>query len=135
MVSPAAFVDMTSTFGSRMDCAQLIDLSGPDGEQVLRELQLAALRNSERLAGVRNQSELMRAAAELIVTAVEKVERDRELGDAYAAERRSAARRSWRSRGPRPTRLLAAGASESPTGYRGQPAGREPKPPAGAASG
>jgi hypothetical protein len=63
-----------------------LDLSGPDGEQVLREFQLTALRNPERLAGSRNQSELMRAAAELIVTAVEKVQRDRELGDAYAAE-------------------------------------------------
>ena len=63
-----------------------LDLSGPDGEQVLSEFQLAALRNPERLVGARNQSELMRAAAELIVTAVEKVQRDRELGDAYAAE-------------------------------------------------
>jgi hypothetical protein len=63
-----------------------IDLSGPDGEQILHELQLAALRNPERLAGARNQSELMRAAAELLVLAVEKVKRDQELGDAYAIE-------------------------------------------------
>ena len=74
-----------------------IDLSGPEGEQVLHELELAALRNPERLAGARNQSELMRAAAELLVTAVEKVERDRELGDAYAieAEERSADEREF----------------------------------------
>jgi hypothetical protein len=63
-----------------------IDLSGPEGEQVLHELQLAALRNPGRLAGARNQSELIRAAAELLVMAVEKVERDRELGAAYAIE-------------------------------------------------
>jgi hypothetical protein len=63
-----------------------IDLSGPDGEQVLHELELAALRNPERLARARNQSELMRAAAELLVIAVEKVQRDQALGDAYAIE-------------------------------------------------
>ncbi len=63
-----------------------LDLSGADGEQVLHELELAALRNPERLAGARNQSELMRAAAELLVLAVEKVKRDHELGAAYAIE-------------------------------------------------
>jgi len=77
-------------FGQRMDRARRtlheIDLSGPTGEQVLHELELAALRNPDRLAGARSQSELMRAAAELLVMAVEKVQRDRELGDAYATE-------------------------------------------------
>ena len=63
-----------------------IDLSGPDGEQVLHEFELAALRNPERLARAHNQSDLMRAAAELLVMAVEKVQRDQELGDAYAIE-------------------------------------------------
>lgn len=79
-----------ATFGRRLDRARRklheIGLSGPDGEQVLHEFELAALRNPERLAGARNQSELMRAAAELLVTAVEKVQRDEELGDAYAIE-------------------------------------------------
>jgi hypothetical protein len=63
-----------------------LDLSGPAGEQVLHEFELAALRSPERLAGARNQSELMRAAAELLVVAVEKVQHDQELGDAYAIE-------------------------------------------------
>ncbi|MFL5945829.1 MAG: hypothetical protein ACJ74C_10395 [Gaiellaceae bacterium] len=63
-----------------------VDLSGPDGEQILREFELAALRNPERLSEARNQSELMRAAAELLVMAVEKVERDQEVGDAFADE-------------------------------------------------
>src|SRR5215211_8349134 len=79
-----------ATFGRRLDRARRklheIGLSGPDGEQVLHEFELAALRNPERLAGARNQSELMRAAAELLVTAVEQVHRDEELGDAYAIE-------------------------------------------------
>jgi hypothetical protein len=66
-----------------------LDLSGPDGEQVLHEFELAALRSPERLSEARNQSELMRAAAELLVIAVEKVERDQELGDAYADEARA----------------------------------------------
>jgi hypothetical protein len=77
-------------FGQRLDRArralQGIDLGGPDGERVLHEFELAALRRPERLAGARNQSELMRAAAELLVLAVEKVERDEQLGDAYAIE-------------------------------------------------
>jgi hypothetical protein len=77
-------------FGRRLDRARRklneIDLSGPQGEQILHELELAALRNPERLAEARNQSELMRAAAELLVMAVEKVQRDQELGDAYAME-------------------------------------------------
>jgi hypothetical protein len=69
------------------------DLSGTDGEQVFHEFQPAALRNPE----ARKQSELMRTAAELIAAAVEKVGRDRELGDAYAAEaeERSAAKRAF----------------------------------------
>jgi hypothetical protein len=71
------------------------DLSGPAGEQLLHEFELAALRN-ERLTGARNQSELVRAAAELLVIAVEK-ERDQKLGDAYAveAEERSADEREF----------------------------------------
>ena len=77
-------------FGPRLDRArrtlQEIDVSGPDGEQVLREFELAALRQPERLAGARNQFDLMRAATELLVLAVEKVQRDQELGDAYASE-------------------------------------------------
>jgi hypothetical protein len=77
-------------FGRRMERARRklheIDWSGPDGEQILHEFELAALRNPERLAGAGNQSELMRAAAELLVMAVEKVQRDEELGDAYALE-------------------------------------------------
>jgi hypothetical protein len=77
-------------FGARMDrvrqTLQKIDLAGPDGERILHEFELAALRKPERLAGTRNQSELMRAAAELLVMAVEKVQRDQELGDLYAAE-------------------------------------------------
>jgi hypothetical protein len=63
-----------------------IDLPGPNGEQVLHEFELAALRNPETLARPHNQSDLMRAAVELLVMAVEKVQRDRELGDAYAIE-------------------------------------------------
>ncbi len=77
-------------FGRRMDGARRalreIDLSGPAGEQVLHEFELAALRNPARLAEARNQSELMRAATELLVIAVEKVERDQKLGEAYAQE-------------------------------------------------
>jgi hypothetical protein len=63
-----------------------MDMAGPDGERILHEFELAALRRPERLAAARNRSELMRAAAELLVTAVEKVQRDRELGDLYAAD-------------------------------------------------
>jgi len=66
-----------------------LDLSGPDGEQVLHEFELGALRSPERLSEARNQSELMRAAAELLVMAVEKVQRDQKLGDAYADEARA----------------------------------------------
>jgi hypothetical protein len=77
-------------FGARVDrvrrALHAIDLAGPDGERILHEFELAALRRPERLAGARNQSELMRAAAELLVTAVEKVQRDQELGDLYATE-------------------------------------------------
>jgi hypothetical protein len=74
-----------------------LDLSGPAGEQILHEFQLAALRSPERLSEARNQSELMRAAAELLVMAVEKVQRDRQLGEAYAdeAEERSADERAF----------------------------------------
>jgi hypothetical protein len=77
--------------------ARELDLSGPDGEQVIHEFQLAGLRNPERLSGAHNQPELMRASAELIVKSVEKVQRDRELGDAYAteAEERSADERAF----------------------------------------
>jgi hypothetical protein len=77
-------------FGARMDRVRRtlheIDLAGPDGVRILHEFELAALRKPERLAGTRNQSELMRAAAELLVMAVEKVQRDQELGDMYATE-------------------------------------------------
>jgi hypothetical protein len=77
-------------FGVRMERVRQmlheIDVAGPDGERVLHEFELAALRKPERLAGARNQSELMRAAAELLVMAVEKVQRDQEVGDLYARE-------------------------------------------------
>lgn len=77
-------------FGARVDRVRRalneIDLAGPDGESILHEFELAALRRPERLAGARNQSELMRAVAELLVAAVEKIQRDQELGDAYAIE-------------------------------------------------
>jgi hypothetical protein len=63
----------------------MIDLAGPEGERILHEFELTALRRPERLAAA-NQSDRMRAAAELLVAAVEKVQRDQELGDLYATE-------------------------------------------------
>jgi hypothetical protein len=90
-----------ATLGPRMDRARRmlheVDLAGPDGERILHEFELAALRKPERLARARNQSELMRAAAELLVMAVEKVQRDEELGEAYAieAEERAADEREF----------------------------------------
>jgi hypothetical protein len=89
------------TFGRRLERARRtlhrVDLSGPDGEQMLHEFELAALRKPDRLSEARNQSELMRAAAELLVMAVEKVQRDQEVGDAFAdeAEDRSADEREF----------------------------------------
>jgi hypothetical protein len=77
-------------FGERMERARKalreIDLASPDGERVLHEFELAALRRPEKLVEARNQSDLMRATVELLVTAIEKVQRDQALGEAYAAE-------------------------------------------------
>jgi len=77
-------------FGERMDRVREalgeLDPSSPTVERILHEFEMAALRRPERLAVTRNQSELMRAVSELLVMAVEKVERDDLLGEAFAAE-------------------------------------------------
>jgi hypothetical protein len=59
-------------------------LDGPDGALILHELELAILRNPERLTRAATQSDLIRAVVGLLLSATEKVERDRTLGEAYA---------------------------------------------------
>jgi len=61
-----------------------IGFDNPDGEQILHELELAVLRSPSRLTETRNQSDLIRTMMELLVAAIEKVERDRALGDQFA---------------------------------------------------
>jgi hypothetical protein len=60
------------------------ELDSPEGAQVLHELELSILRRPHRLTRAANQSEFMRALVELLLAATEKVERDRQRGDAYA---------------------------------------------------
>lgn len=63
-------------------------LDGPDGAQILHELELAILRRPQRLTKAASQSEWMRAVVELLIAAIEKVERDRLTGEAFAAAAR-----------------------------------------------
>jgi hypothetical protein len=55
------------------------------GAQIRQELELAILRRPERLTRAANQSDLLRGLVELLLAATEKVERDRVVGDSYAA--------------------------------------------------
>jgi hypothetical protein len=61
------------------------ELDSPEGARILHELELSILRKPHRLTRAANQSDLMRALVELLLAATEKVERDRHIGDAYAA--------------------------------------------------
>lgn len=65
--------------------ADLPDLDGEAGAQLRHELELAILRRPERLTGAANQSDLMRGIVELLLAATEKLDRDRVLGEEYAA--------------------------------------------------
>ena len=65
--------------------SDLRDLDSPEGAQILHEFELSVLRRPHRLTRAANQSELMRAMVQLLLAAIEKVERDRINGDAYAA--------------------------------------------------
>ena len=70
---------------ARKALTQFVDLERPDGARLLHELDLAIVRQPGRLTRASNQSDLMRAMVELLLAAVEKVERDRQVGEAYAA--------------------------------------------------
>jgi hypothetical protein len=69
---------------ARQALGDLPDLDSPEGAQILHELELSILRRPHRLTRTANQSDLMRALVELLLAAIEKVERDRINGDAYA---------------------------------------------------
>jgi hypothetical protein len=66
----------------------LRDFDGAQGAQIRQELELTILRQPERLTRASNQSDLMRGVVELLLAAVEKVERDHLVGEAFAATAR-----------------------------------------------
>jgi Arc/MetJ-type ribon-helix-helix transcriptional regulator len=70
---------------ARASLANLPELDSPEGVQILHEMELALLRRPHRLTRAATQSELLRALVELLLIATEKVERDRVMGDAFAA--------------------------------------------------
>jgi hypothetical protein len=70
---------------AREALSDLGEFDSPNGAQILHELELSILRRPHRLTRATNQSEFMRALVELLLAAIEKVERDRVNGDAYAA--------------------------------------------------
>jgi hypothetical protein len=70
---------------ARKTLRDLPELDGPEGAQILHELELAILRRPHRLTRAASQSDWMRAMVELLIAAIEKVERDRINGEAYAA--------------------------------------------------
>ncbi len=73
---------------ARKALSDVSELDSTEGARILHELELSILRKPHRLTRAANQSDLMRALVELLLTATEKVERDRVLGDAYAAAAR-----------------------------------------------
>lgn len=87
-------------------------LSGPDGEEIFRQLQLGLARRAEELAGLRTQSELIREVVEILVRAVEKVEEDKHWEAEYRAylaertEEEKAEDDAWHEAG---AKLLAEG--------------------------
>jgi hypothetical protein len=70
---------------ARKSLGDFPELDGPEGAQIIHELEMSILRKPHRLTQAANQSDLMRALVELLLAATEKVERDRRLGEAYAA--------------------------------------------------
>jgi len=70
---------------ARSTLGDLPDFDSAAGAQIRQELELSILRRPERLTRAGNQSDLMRGLVELLLAATEKVERDRVVGDAYAA--------------------------------------------------
>jgi hypothetical protein len=73
--------------GERLQRARgaLTELRRPEGETILRELNLRLARRSEALGGFATQSELIREVVEILVEAVEKVEANRRWHKEYAA--------------------------------------------------
>jgi hypothetical protein len=65
--------------------SDLTDFGSAEGAQMRQELELSILREPERLTRAANQSDLMRGLVELLLAAVEKVQRDQRFGDEFAA--------------------------------------------------
>jgi hypothetical protein len=73
--------------GERMERTRdaLAGLSGPDGERILRELNIGLARRSAALGELKSQSELIREVVEILIRAVEKVEEDKFWEQQYRA--------------------------------------------------
>lgn len=73
--------------GERIDRVReaLSGLSGPDGEKILRELNLGLARRADVLGELGSQSELIREFVEILIRAVEKIEEDKYWEKEYRA--------------------------------------------------
>ena len=93
--------------GERIDRVRdaLSGFSGPDGEKILRELNLGLARRAEVLAELGSQSELIREVVEILTRAVEKIEEDKYWEQEYRAyleertEEEKAEDEAWRDVG------------------------------------
>ena len=88
---------------ARKALGDLPELDSLEGTQILHELELAILRRPHRLTRAASQSDWMRAMIELLIAATEKVQRDKEYGEAFeeAARGRSDEERAFRQEAAR----------------------------------